>query len=302
MDGKEVEAVYLNGEFLPLEDASIPLDDRAVLYGDGLFETIRGYRGKPFRLERHLKRLEEGCRTLGKRNPLTSEEAGDALRRLLELNSLEKRDSYIRITLTGGPSGGGKRLEPGSPVGVFMLARPYTGHSPHHYREGISIIISKIARDPASPLSYVKSTNYLGSLIAKQEAFEEGADDAVLLTTSGNIAEATSSNIFLVMDGELHTPENGCGLLPGITREAVVELGSALGVETRQSVIGPTSLFACDEIFLTNSMVELMPVREVSGKEIGNGCPGPVTMELSRAYRDLVQSELGLEGGINGKE
>ncbi len=291
---KRTEKVYINGDVVPAEEASIPFDDRAVLFGDGIFETVRAYRGRPFRLERHLDRLEDGCRVLRLQPPKPTEEIKNAVMSLLEENGLfEEGDAYVRITATGGPSTGPKLLERAGPTGLFIIARPYDGYPEHLYREGVSLVISGIKRNSSSPLSSLKSSNYLDSLIARQEAIDQGADDAVMLTTAGNIAEATSSNLFMVREGNLLTPDIGCGFLPGVTREAVIELCGKLGITCTPVMAGTDVLLSAHEVFLTSSLMEVMPVRKIARKRVAK-CPGRVTARLAKAYHELVARELGL--------
>lgn len=292
---KRKEKVYINGDLVPAEEASIPCDDRAVLFGDGIFETVRAYRGRPFRLERHLERLEDACRRLRLGLPRGWGEITDAVMSLLEENGLaEEGDAYVRITATGGPSTGPKMLERPGPTGLFITARPYEGYPEHLYREGVSLVISGIKRNSSSPLSSLKSSNYLDSLIARQEAIDQGADDAVMLTTAGNLAEATSSNLFMVREGNVLTPDIGCGFLPGVTREAVIELCGKLGVTCTPVMAGTDVLLSADEVFLTSSLMEVMPVGRIARRQVGKRCPGRVTARLAKAYRELVARELGL--------
>jgi branched-subunit amino acid aminotransferase/4-amino-4-deoxychorismate lyase len=292
---KRTEKVYINGDLVSAEEASIPFDDRAVLFGDGIFETVRAYRGRPFRLERHLDRLEDGCRVLRLQPPKPTEEIKNAVISLLEENGLsDEGDAYVRITATGGPSTGPKMLERSGPAGLFIIARPYEGYPEHLYCEGLSLVISGIKRNSSSPLSSLKSSNYLDSLIARQEAIDQGADDAVMLTTAGNLAEATSSNLFMVREGNVLTPDIGCGFLPGVTREAVIELCSKLGITCTPVMAGTDVLLSAEEVFLTGSLMEVMPVRRIARKQIGKKCPGRVTARLVKAYRELVARELDL--------
>jgi branched-subunit amino acid aminotransferase/4-amino-4-deoxychorismate lyase len=214
---------------------------------------------------------------------------------LLDENGLlGPADAYVRITLTGGPSGGPKILERPGPTGLFVTARSYEGYPELLYREGISLVISGIKRNSSSPLSSLKSSNYLDSLIARQEAIDQGADDAVMLTTAGNLAEATSSNLFIVREGNVLTPDIGCGFLPGVTREAVIELCGELAITCTPVMAGTDVLLSADEAFLTNSLMEVMPVRRIARKQVGKKCPGRVTAMLSKAYRELVARELGI--------
>ena len=285
------EKVFINGELVPLSQALIPVDDRAVLFGDSAFETVRGYGGSPFRLWRHIERLADSCRMLRIEMPLPAQEIDAAVSELLALNNLGRdEDARIRITVTGGSASGPKGLERAGAAGIFITARPYSPPSPDEYESGVSLAVSGIKRNTSSPLSSMKSGNYLDSLFARQEALDRGDDDAVMVTTAGNLSEATSSNIFYVKDGTLFTPNVGCGFLPGVTRESVIELTHELGIDCSLVTEGPQNLLSADEAFLTNSMLELMPVRSAGSHEMLS-CPGPFTARLHAAYRDLVARE-----------
>lgn len=286
--------IYLNGEMVPASRALLPVSDRAVLYGDSAFETFRAYGGRPFRLSRHLERLEETARLLRLSPPQPPGEIADAVYALLAVNGLGDEgegDARVRITLTGGPSNGPKGLSRTGPAGIFITAVPLQGYPEYAYRDGITLAVSGIKRNTSSPVSACKSGNYLDSLLARQEALDRGADDAVMLTAAGNLSEATSSNIFIVRGGEVLTPDVGCGLLPGVTREAVIELCGRLSLACRAVTEGPGVLFSSDEVFLTNSVAEVLPVRKVGDRVPAHGCPGPVTIRLSGAYRELVETE-----------
>lgn len=291
----EQEKIYMNGALVPAGDARVHVEDRSVLFGDSLFESVRAYRGKPFRLERHLARLEEGCRRLRMLLPEPVESLDRAVRSLILENGLiYDGDSRVRVTVTGGSSEGPKSLTRDGGGGVFITAKPYDGYPARMYSEGITVIISGIKRNSTTPLSSLKTGNYLDSLLARQEAFDRAADDSVMTTAAGNLAEATASNLFWVKDGDLHTPDIGCGFLPGVTREAVSELCLELGIPLKPVMVGPEALLDADEAFLTNSLMELMPVRRVVQRRIGVMCPGPVTRKLSAAYGNLVSRELDL--------
>jgi branched-subunit amino acid aminotransferase/4-amino-4-deoxychorismate lyase len=288
--GEFGERVFFNGDLVSASEARLPFDDRAVLYGDSVFETVRVYRGTPFRLWRHLERLTDACRVLRLDNPWSDMEITAAVAVVLEANGLLGTDARVRVTLTGGPSTGPKGLaRPGTP-GLLVTAKPYEPPPESHYREGISLAISGIKRNTSSPASQLKTANYLDSLLARQEAFDRGAHDAVMLTTAGNLAEATSSNLFMVKDGELLTPNVGCAFLPGITREAIVEIALENEIPCREVMEGVETLMGADEVFLTNSMVEVLPVRVVGTRTVPE-CPGPLTARLSSLYQELVERE-----------
>ncbi len=285
--------VYLNGRIIEEEEAFIPACDRGVLFGDGLFETMRAYGGKPFRLERHLERLRQGCRELRFRHWPAGGEIEEALSDLYIMN-VGEGDAYIRITLTGGPFDGKRTLQRCAAPNTLIVVKPLEPYPAAYYEKGIRLTVSGIRRNEASFLSRIKSNNYLASLAAKQEAADRGADDALMLNVAGFLAEGTSSNIFLVRRGRAATPGEECGLLPGITREAVLELCGRLGIPRETGRYTLDDLRGADEAFLTMSTGEIVPIAEVEEEAIGLTCPGPATSRLAAAFHELVREELGL--------
>jgi branched-chain amino acid aminotransferase len=285
--------VYFNGEIMEEGEAHIPFLDRGVLFGDGLFETIRAYQGKPFRLKRHLSRLREGCRKLRLSGLPGDREIEGALAELYGLN-VGEGDAYMRITLTGGAYDGRRTLARPSSPNTLMVVKPYEGYPTELYEKGVRAVVSSIRRNEGSPLSRIKSNNYLDTIMAKHEAWERGADDAIMLNGGGYLAEGTSSNLFLVKGEEVFTPDIACGLLPGVTRDTVLELCEELGLAAESGFYTLDDLLGADEAFLTVSTAEIVPIAEVEGRAIGSSCPGPVTARLSLAYRELVREELGL--------
>ncbi len=285
------EQVFINGEMVPLAEALLPVDDRASLFGDSAFETVRAYDGQPFRLWRHLERLAETCRLLRIELPLSSMELTATVALILGENGLDSiGNARVRITVTGGVSHGPKGLDRGGRPSVVITARHYEPPTSEQYERGLSLAISGIKRNTSSPLSQIKTGNYMDSMFARQEALDRGHDDAVMLTTAGNLAEATSSNLFMVKDGEVLTPNMGCAFLPGITREALIEICLDQGIPCREIMEGPETLTSADEVFLTNSMFELMPACRVGTNDVPS-CPGPVTLRLHAAFRELVGRE-----------
>lgn len=284
------EYAYMNGDMVPLSLAVIPVTDRAVMFGDSAFETAKAYGGKTFRLARHIERLAETCRILRMVLPLPGHEIERAVAALLERNGLESSEAYVRITVTGGPSTGPRCLERTGPQGLYIIAHSIEPIREDDFNGGICLAISGIKRNVSSPLTGIKSGNFLDSLFANQDARDRGCDDAVMLTTGGNLAEAPFSNIFMIRDGELLTPNMGCGFLPGITREAIIEVALAEGIPVREIMENHEALMTCDESFLTSSIKEVMPVRQV-GTRMMTFCPGPVTQRLREAFRETVERE-----------
>ena len=278
------EIVYLNGSLLPINQARISPLDYGFLYGFGLFETMRAYDGKVSFLDRHLSRLAHSAETLGL--PAITPDIGKAVMDTLRANKLS--NARIRITVSAGE--GGIVPDPKSCTSptVLITARHYQPYPEQTYEKGFKAVISLIRRNSQSPLSSLKSTNYLENLLAKQEAKNKGADEAVFLNERDLVAEASMSNIFLVSEGVLKTPRVENGILPGITRETILELSLKLGIEAVEQDLWLDELLEAEEAFLTNSMFEVMPLVKVASRRIGSGKPGPVTRKLLSAYRELV--------------
>jgi len=283
-----VRIAYLNGEFLPEEQARISILDRGFLYGDGLFETMRAYSGRVFRLAQHYERLASSAERIGLRVPLPEHDLSHVIAELLRRSGL--LDAYVRLTISRGE---GLGMEPpdARPT-VSVVARELVLPDERLYREGASVIVTGASAGPH--LAALKSLSYLGSLLARRAARQAGADDAVLTNAAGHLTEASSSNLFFVKNATLCTPSLECGLLPGITRHAIVEIAGQVSLPAQEGQFTPEDLRTAEEAFLTNSIAEVLPVTRVDGAPIGSGKVGPVTAKLMDAYRRLVASELSL--------
>ena len=281
------EIVYLNGSLIPRSQASISVMDYGFLYGYGLFETMRAYGGQVFRLDGHLGRLTRSAAILGL--PLQVQELKGAVMDTIQANKL--RDARIRIAISIGE--GGMAPDPGTcnkPT-VLILAGHYQPYPERVYQKGFRAIVSSIRRNSQSPLSSLKTANYLESILARQQARAAGADEAIHLNEKGLLAEASMSNIFIVTDGILRTPGQENGILPGITRETVLELAPRLGINTLEHDIQLGEVLQAQEAFLTNSLIEVMPLTEIAGKPVGHGKPGALTRRLMADYRRMVRDE-----------
>jgi branched-chain amino acid aminotransferase len=290
------EIVYLNGSLVPRSKAHISVADHGFLYGYGLFETMRAYNGKIFLLERHIKRLSGSAEVIGLGEKLAGIDLGKACRDTLEANKL--REARVRLTVTNGESDALTWTDAGGKPTVVVTARPYTPFSAEKYGEGFRVGIASVRRCRQSVVASMKSVNYLASVMARREAAGHGLDEALLLNDDGYIAEGGGCNVFFVRDSRLVTPALNSGILPGVTREVVMELAASLGIETSQGTVGIGVIRKCDEAFVTNAMIEVMPVTEVrdeSGNSvsIGGGKPGKVTRQLMEAYRERVERETG---------
>jgi len=285
------DIVYLNGELVPRHEARISPFDRGFLYGYGLFETMRAYKGCVFRLERHLARLRRSAERLTFASGLGAYDLEQAIYRTLEANKLA--NARMRLTVSAGPGERGLAPPAEGLITVLVFAEKLA-LLPKAYEQGIRAAIVSPRRNSLSPLSRIKSTNYLDNLMAYSEATALGADEAILLNERGFIAEGSMSNIFLVTNGLLLTPSEESGILPGITREAVLELARDLGIEAVAGEIPLADLTQADEAFLTSSVREVLPIASIDTKPVGQGRPGPMTKRLMAAYRQLVETTLEL--------
>jgi branched-chain amino acid aminotransferase group I len=280
-----MEWVFLNGRFVERREAAVPALDRGLLYGYGLFETMRSYGGRVFRLEGHYRRLSEGAAVLDLPPALTLDELRATVDALLESNGLA--DAYLRLTISAGPAPD----DGGASPSVLLVARPLSGYPPDLYQRGMAAVTSATRRNEASPLSRVKSLNYLDNLLAREEARRKGADEAILLNTRGFAAEGSASNVFLVSDGRLLTPGLDSGVLPGITRAAVLELAQEAGIACAEGEVEATTLAGAAEAFLTNSIMGVMPLTRLDGRAVGGGGPGPTTRAIRHLYDQAVARE-----------
>ena len=283
------QIVYFNGKLVPLSQVSISPLDYGFLYGYGLFETMRAYGGRVFRLDKHLSRLTGSAEKLG--IPAITLDLKEVVTSTLEANKLS--DARIRITVSIGEGGMAPDTCQCRKPTVLVVAEHYKPHPESVYKAGFKAIVSSLVRYSHSPLSGIKSANYLENMLAKQEASAAGADEALRLNEKGSIAEASMSNIFLIADGKLITPPLESGILPGITREAVIELSSQLDISATERDITLKELFQTQEAFLTNSLIEIMPLTKIDDKPIASGKPGVVTERLRAKYKRLVMYETG---------
>ncbi len=282
------ELIWHDGQILHPEDARCSCLDRGRLYGDGLFETMRAYHGKIFRLQAHLERMIAGAEQLYLQLPMAIEELRDAVREPLAASGLP--DAYVRLTVTRGVGGRPSQLD-ASTASVTIWVRPFSGYPPELHQKGMSAVLAQARRNEHSSLSNLKTLNYLDNLLARAAAQRVGADEAIFLNTSGQLAEASASNLFIVADGGVLTPPIEAGVLPGITRACVLELCAAEGIPFTEAPLEVDELRGTAEAFLTGSIMGIMPLTSFAGKAIGSGQPGEITRQLQQAYRDLVDEE-----------
>jgi len=283
------ELVYVSGNCLPREEAKISALDAGVLLGAGLFETLRTYGGRPFRLRAHLARLRASGEFFRIFVRETDAEITAAVARLLEANGVP--DARVRLTATRGPLAAAVDDDEAPPATLIITAGPMTPYPAELYEKGATVVVSRLRVSPDDPTVYHKTTGYLRNLLALRDAHRARATEALIFNTKGRLAEGSLSNAFIVSGGRLLTPPVEEGLLAGITRAAVLELAAEAGVPHEQKPLSAREVLDADELFLTNSIMEVLPVGRVERKEIGDGLPGPVTKQLASAYRALVVRE-----------
>jgi len=282
MSGEQL--IYIDGELVPRSEARISVLDHGLLYGDGVFEGIRCYNGVVFKLREHIDRLYRSAKVIKLDIPLTKEEMIKAVIETLKANGL--RDAYIRLIVTRGV--GDLGLDPrkcGKPSVIIIAEKmePILGKMARE--KGAKLIISSVRRDPVYATSHeVKSLNYLNSILAKLEAINANADDAVMLDSRGFVSEASAANLFIVKNSSLITPPVTAGILPGITRAFVMELAKSLGINVYERDITPVELLTADEVFLTGTGAEIVPVTMINGVKIGDGTPGRITKLLIEEF------------------
>jgi branched-chain amino acid aminotransferase group I len=289
------ETIYLNGQLISRSEAKLSPFDHGFLYGYGLFETMRAHNGHIFRLDSHLTRLRCSAESIGLTHTiLTTDEGKQSLKAgcmaTLEANGL--KDARVRLTVSAGE--GDMTPDPGTcpnPT-VLITARSLAPLPPEKYGTGFKAAVSFLRRNSQSPLSRLKSTCYMENTLARMTARAAGYDEAIFLNEQGYLAEGSTTNIFLVSHGELITPCFESGVLPGITRDAVLEIARNLHIKATERWVQSNELIEAQEAFLTNSIVELMPLVSVEGRPIGTGKPGKLTGDLLFAYRKLVDEAI----------
>ncbi|MCR4398050.1 MAG: branched-chain-amino-acid transaminase [Firmicutes bacterium] len=281
--------VYADGSMIPRQDAKVSVFDHGLLYGDGVFEGIRAYNGRVFKLAEHIRRLYESAHSILLRIPLDQKEMEEAVLQTVRANGF--RDCYIRLVVTRGV--GDLGLDPskcGEPS-VFIVADDIILYPEEAYRKGLpvmSVAVRRTAPDALSPR--VKSLNYLNNVMAKAIANLAGVPEVLMLNQQGYVVEGTGDNVFIVRGRTLITPAPYLGILEGVTRNTVMEMASSMGFEVSEGVFSLHDVYVADECFLTGTAAEIAPVTVVDGRAIGTGEPGPVTRRLMEGFRDLANS------------
>ena len=280
--------IYINGTLYDKEDARISVYDHGLLYGDGVFEGIRSYSGKVFRLKEHLERLWKSAETIWLTIPISLEAMEDAVNETLGLNGIQ--DGYVRLIVTRGLGTLGLDPNKTSDPQVIIITDHISLYPDDVYEKGLEIVTAKTIRNhPAALNPGIKSLNYLNNILAKIEGLQAGCVEALMLNHKGEVAECTGDNVFLVRGGQLYTPPVDAGILQGITREAIIELAGEASVAVHQVSISQQDVYAADECFLTGSAAEVVPVVKVDDRQIGDGNPGPISRDLKQRFHRLTR-------------
>ncbi|MEW6096733.1 MAG: branched-chain-amino-acid transaminase [bacterium] len=282
--------VYIDGKLFKTEEAKISVFDHGLLYGDGVFEGIRAYNGRVFKLSEHLDRLFKSAKFIMLNIPLTKEELTKAVIETIKANEL--RDAYIRLVVTRGA--GDLGLDPNKcpKPSIIIIVDKITLYAKEFYEKGLELITVPTRKNIQEALSpCVKTLNYLNSIMAKIEANNTGMLEAIMLNAEGYVTEGTGDNIFIVKNNTLITPPLWVGVLEGITRDTVMKIGKEIGIKVVEDVLTRFDLFTADECFLTGTAAEVIPVIKVDKRIIGNGKPGEVTLKIMELFRKLTQTE-----------
>lgn len=281
---------YVDGRFVPKEEASVSVYDHGFLYGDGVFEGIRVYGGRVFKLDEHVRRLYESAKSILLEIPIPPEEMKRLILEAVRRNGLQ--DAYVRPIVTRGR--GDLGIDPrkcGRPT-VVVIVDQIQLYPERAYREGLRMITATHRKSPSDSLNpRIKSLNYLNQILARLEANLAGADEALMLNHEGYVCECSADNVFVVRSGEVWTPPAHLGILRGVTRDAVLEIARDLGIPAFERTFTLHDVYTADEVFLTGTGAEIGPVVWVDGRVIGSGKPGPVTLRLLQAYRELTARE-----------
>lgn len=280
--------IYINGRFFSKADAVVSVYDHGLLYGDGVFEGIRAYRGRVFRLREHIDRLYESAKAIMLKIPISKQKLIKDVNRAVWQNGL--KDAYIRLVVTRGM--GQLGLNPfncGKPQ-IIIIVDKIVLYPKAFYEKGLAVITVPTQRNlPEAVNPRIKSLNYLNNIMGKIEAINAGVHEAIMLNVSGYVAECTGDNIFIVKRGVLTTPPLSMGVLEGITRDEILKLARQSGIEALETVFTRHDIFTADECFLTGTAAEIIPVVKVDGRVIGSGKPGPITRRLMAAFHELVR-------------
>ena len=278
--------VWINRRFVGIDDAKISAFDRGFLYGDGIFETMRSYAGKVFRLDEHLDRLFASLKIVRIKLPYKKRYLERIIYKSLAINDL--KSAYIRLTITRGEGRFGINYRDKFTPNLVMVAKEFGDYPGWMYKKGISAAVVSLRQNEYSPTTKIKSLNFLNYILARLEAKAKGFDEAILTNTKGAVAEGATSNIFLIKNRRLATPSLKSGIVPGVTRAVIIGIAKSLRLDLKEGQVSYKELLNSDEVFLTNSLAEVLPVIRIDSKMIGDGQPGDITKLLHVSYQKEV--------------
>ena len=282
--------IFFDGKFVEREDAKVSVFDHGVLYGDGVFEGIRSYNRRVFKLEEHINRLYESADAISLKISVTKEEFMKNVLETLKLNGLD--NAYIRAVVTRGEGDLGLDPRKCKRPTIFIIADKIKLYPEELYEKGLPIIIAKTRRNhPITVDPRIKSLNYLNNILARIEAINAGVEEALMLTLEGYVVECTGDNIFIFKHGRLITPPSDIGALEGVTQDTIIGAAAKKKIETEFKLMRPEEIFEADECFLTGTAAEIIPVIDIDGNKIGSGKPGPITRMLRGEYKKLTETE-----------
>jgi branched-chain amino acid aminotransferase len=280
--------VYINGKFFDKADAKVSVYDHGLLYGDGVFEGIRIYHGKVFRLREHIDRLYESAKSIHLEIPIGRDEMIKAVEETVKVNN-KTAGGYIRLLVTRGPGTLGLDPRKCDPQ-VIVIVDDISLYPNELYENGLEIVTAATIRNhPNAVNPRIKSLNYLNNILAKIEAIRAGCLEAIMLNHKGDVAECTGDNVFVVKKGAIRTPPTDAGILEGVTRNAVIELARAADIPIAEATLTRHDIYAADEVFLTGTAAEIIAVVKCDGRVIGSGKPGPVTRQLRERFQQLTR-------------
>jgi branched-chain amino acid aminotransferase len=282
--------VSVNGRISGERDAVISVFDHGFLYGEGIYETMRTYGGRPFLYDRHMRRMRKSAELIALTLPFTDGELAEQIRATTAAADISG-EAYIRVLVTRGIGELTYDVSATPRASVVIIVKPQVDPPADAYTNGVSAVIVDVVRNhPGTVNPMIKSNNLLNCALAMQEAYRKGAFEGVMRNYRGELTECTTSNLFVVKNGAALTPPLAAGLLPGITREFLFEIGREVGVDVREQIMRDEDLLGADEAFLTSTTREAVPITQVNGRSIGNGRPGPVTLKLLEGFRKAALS------------
>ncbi len=282
--------IYLDGKFVNEKQAKISVFDHGLLYGDGVFEGLRTYSGKIFRLDEHIERLYKSAKAILLEIPVSKEEMAQIIKKTIKKNKL--KDSYVRVVVTRGKGDLGLDPRKCPQPSVFVIASKIKLYPEEYYQKGLSVVTIATRRNLTESLNpAIKSLNYLNNILAKIEATNAGAMEGLFLNNDGYVAECTGENIFIISGNFLYTPPISAGALDGITRDTVLQIGKTVGLSVSEKLLTRYDLYNADECFLTGTAAEIIPVTLIDGRIIGSGKSGSLTCKIREEFHKIVLEE-----------